>query len=78
MSDLGGLWVFWLVCGWLDWFAGGLTGLWVVWLVCGWFRVLQLTRTEVVLNGKSSQEYPVNAAVSPGSILGLTLFLHCW
>ena len=29
----------------------------------------------VVLDGKSSQEYPVNAGVSQGSILGLTLFL---
>ena len=29
----------------------------------------------VVLDGKSSQEYPVNAGVSQGYILGLTLFL---
>ena len=30
---------------------------------------------QVVLDGKSSQEYPVNAAVSQGPILGPTLFL---
>ena len=27
------------------------------------------------MQGKSSQQYPVNAGVSQGSILGLTLFL---
>ena len=30
---------------------------------------------QVVLDGKSSQEYPVNAGVSQDSILGPTLFL---
>ena len=30
---------------------------------------------QVVLDGKSSHEYPVNAEVPQGSILGLTLFL---
>ena len=32
-------------------------------------------RLLVVVDGKSSQEYPVNARVSQGSILGLILFL---
>ena len=32
-------------------------------------------RLRVVLDGKSSQEYPVNAGVSQGSILGSKIFL---
>ena len=41
-------------------------------LICSFLSNRQL---RVVLDGKSSQEYPVNAGVLQGSILGPTLFL---
>ena len=41
-------------------------------LICSFLSSRQL---RVVLDGKSSQEYPVNAGVPQGSILGPTLFL---
>ena len=39
------------------------------------YSFLSNRRLRVVLDGKSSQEYPVNAGVPQGSILGPTLFL---
>ena len=36
------------------------------------FSFLSNIRLRVVLDGQSSQEYPVNAGVRQGSILGLT------
>ena len=39
------------------------------------FSFLSNRRLQVVLDGKSSQEYPVNAGIPQGSILGPTLFL---
>ena len=39
------------------------------------FSFLSNRRLRVVLDGKSSQEYPVNAGVPQGSIVGPTLFL---
>ena len=41
-------------------------------LICSFLSNRQL---RLVLDGKSSQEYPVNAGVPQGSILGPTLFL---
>ena len=44
--------------------------------ICGLISsFLSNRRLRVVLDGKSSQEYPVNAGVPQGSILGPTLFL---
>ena len=39
------------------------------------FHFLSNSRLQLVLDGKSSQEYPVNARVYQGSILGPILFL---
>ena len=39
------------------------------------FSFLSNRRLRVVLDGKSSREYPVNAGVSQGPIFGPTLFL---
>ena len=47
--------------------SGQIFGLIFSFLSSRWLRV--------VLDGKSSQEYPVNAGVPQGSILGPTLFL---
>ena len=49
----------------------GISG-YIFGLVSSFLSNIQL---QVVLNGQSSQEYPVNVGVPQGSILGLTLFL---
>ena len=43
--------------------------------IFGLISFLSNRRLQVVLDGKSSQEYPVNVGVPQGSIFGLTLFL---
>ena len=49
---------------------------WISGLIFGLISFFLSTRQlRVVLGGKSSQEYPVNAGVPEGSILGSTLFL---
>ena len=43
-----------------------------MWLI---FSFLSNRQLQMVLDGMSSQEYPVNAGVPEGSFLGPTLFL---
>ena len=62
----------------------GLTNKLTVELVCGSGQILGLISSflsnrwlGVVLDGTSSQEYPVNVGAPQDSILGPTLFLLC-
>ena len=57
--------------GMLVFFSHGISG-----KICGLISSFLSNRwLRVVLDGKSSQGYPVNAGVPQGSILGLTLYL---
>ena len=63
--------VFWYACVLYKLKSYGISG-----EIFGLFSSFLSNRwLQVVLNGKSSQEYPVNAGVRQGSILGPTLFL---